>query len=285
MKRPPPTRRLRRQLLGAALLLPCGSLRLAQAQPSPAGEARDRPLRVAAATAVVDSGLARRLREALARDAGLATHWLRGPSAQVLSAVEQGGADVAIAHAPELESALDREGLVHDRRLLGRSEFVLVGPVAAKGRARGKDPLGLKGAPDVLEAFRRLAQAGPQGGIAFVSAPQGTAALTREAALWKAAGVVPQGAWYMRAEGGCAQAIQAALAHNAYLLTDRLSWAALGAKSHAVLVHGDPRLEDVYHAMRSFRSPHPAAKLFMNWLTGPTGRRVLAAGGLQTRGH
>ena len=50
-------------------------------------------------------------------------------------------------------------------------------------------------------------------------------------------------------------------------------------------MHGDPRLEDVYHAMRSFRSPHPAAKLFMNWLTGPTGRRVLAAGGLQTRGH
>ncbi|MCV4939379.1 hypothetical protein OFC17_31850, partial [Escherichia coli] len=88
---------LRRQLLGAALLLPCGGLRLAQAQPSPAGEARDRPLRVAAATAVVDSGLARRLREALARDAGLATQWLRGPSAQVLSAVEQGGADVAIA--------------------------------------------------------------------------------------------------------------------------------------------------------------------------------------------
>ncbi|MCV4784429.1 hypothetical protein OFM36_33840, partial [Escherichia coli] len=88
-------------------------------------------------------GLARRLREALARDAGLATQWLRGPSAQVLSAVEQGGADVAIAHAPELESALDREGLVHDRRLLGRSEFVLVGPVAAKGPARGKDPLGL----------------------------------------------------------------------------------------------------------------------------------------------
>ncbi len=277
--KPDPT--ARRRLIAAALLLPY-TLPAVQAQEDRPKEARRaRPLRVAAATAVVDAGLARRLQLTLARDMGLATEWVRMSSSDALRAAEQGALDMAVTHAPELELPLDREGLVHDRRLLGTTDYVLVGPVAAKGRDRGKDPVGLKGGQDVVDALRRLAAAGAEGAARVVSAGPGTGTFLREAALWKAAGVAPQAPWHTRAPGGSAEAVAAALAADAYLLIDRLSWTARGAKSHAVLVQGDARLEDAFHAMRSFRSPHPAGKLVMNWLAGPSGRRLLAAAGLK----
>ena len=45
----------------------------------------------------------------------------------------------------------------------------------------------------------------------------------------------------------------------------------------AVLVAGDPALVESVHVMRAFRVNHPAGKLFVAWIAGAKGRRVVAA--------
>jgi hypothetical protein len=45
----------------------------------------------------------------------------------------------------------------------------------------------------------------------------------------------------------------------------------------AILVEGDRGLTETVHAMRSFRSPHPAGKMFVAWIAGRRGRAVVAA--------
>ncbi|PPE68510.1 hypothetical protein C1702_16770 [Caldimonas thermodepolymerans] len=235
------------------------------------------PLLVGVATALSDSGFARHVRAALARDTGLAVTMTPGASGKLLDLLERGELDVAITHAPEIEAGLEKEGLIHDRRFIAANRFVLAGPVATQGKERGKDPLGLAGGTDAAAALARIAEAGAQGQARFVSAVDGSGAQLKEAALFRTAGVVPQGPWLLKSAGGAGETLAQAAAQGAYVLVDRGTW--LASKQRAglgVLVQDDPRLADRFHAMRSFRSHHPAARMFVDWLTGPTGRRVVA---------
>ena len=43
-----------------------------------------------------------------------------------------------------------------------------------------------------------------------------------------------------------------------------------------MLVDGDEKLSMPVHVMRSFRVNHPAGKLFVKWIAGGRGRRVVA---------
>ena len=42
-----------------------------------------------------------------------------------------------------------------------------------------------------------------------------------------------------------------------------------------MLVEGDPRMLVDVHVMRSFRVNHPSGKLFVNWVTGGQGHRIV----------
>lgn len=242
-------------------------------------------LLVGVATSLQDSGFALHIRRAIARDTGLAVDTTPGASERMLSLLEQGEVDVAITHVPQAEEALFKQGLVHDRRFVAANRFVLAGPLErspapAKGRKPPppKDPLGLMGGTDAVQALAQIAQAGAQGQAVFVAAAERSGARAKELALWQVAGTAPQGAWYQRAAGGMAETLAQANELGAYVLVDRGVWLASRQRDRlGVVVEGDARLADVYHAMRSFRVNHPAGKLFLDWLTGPTGRRAIAS--------
>lgn len=272
----------RRRLLLASVLVAAGPGAHAQ-QRRPQQEL----LLVGVATSLYDSGFARHIRLAVARDTGLAIEVTPGPSGKLLDLLERGELDVAITHAPGVEETLDKQGLVHDRRFVAANEFLIAGPVEARGKSRGKDPLGLAGTSDAVSAMAAIAAAGAQGQARFVSAVERSGAQLKEAELFQAAGVAPQGVWHMTSGGGMGETLVQAAAQGAYVLVDRGTWLASSRRRGGlgVVVQGDPRLADRYHAMRSFRSNHPAAKLFVNWLTGPTGRRAVnrAPGGFSSR--
>jgi tungstate transport system substrate-binding protein len=271
-----------RRLLLASLLC---------AAPWPIAQAQQRrpqkeQMLVGVATSLVDSGFIRHMQKALARDTGLGFQVTPGPSGKLLALLEQGELDLAITHAPEVEEGLDKQGLVHDRRFITANDFLIAGPVAPSGKERGKDALGLAGTTDAAAALALIAAAGAQGQARFVSCVDRSGAQLKEAALFKAAGVAPQGAWHLKSGGGMGETLAQAVAQGAYVLVDRGTWSAARQRGTlGVLVQGDPRLADRYHAMRSFRSNHPAAKLVLNWMTGPTGRRDVdrAPGGYRAR--
>lgn len=255
----------------------------ALAWPSFAQDASARRITVGVEADLLASGLAERLRHAVARDTGLAIAWRAGPSGLLLPQLERGELDAALTQAPELERALEKQNLVHDRRPVALTDFVLVGPAprpASKNTAAAGDPAGIAGGRDAAAALARIAAAGERGEAGFVTPGEPSGARALEQALWKAAGPQPIGPWLRTAGAGPAAVLALARETRGYAFVERGLWLALGAGSGlAVLVEGDPRLQASYHVMRSFRVHHPGGRLLVNWLAGPNGRRVVAGFG------
>ncbi len=224
------------------------------------------PLRLGVEQALMESGLAPRFQRAFGRDTGVAVQLVPGRSADLLESLERGEVDAAMTNAPELEAALEKKGLAHDRRQIAAGDFVLVGPVTGTGK-KARDPVGIAGEADVAAALARIAQAQAR----FIGAPSGCGAHLASLALWREAKVAPAAPWFVEARGN---PLTQAAAENAYALVERAVWLAQGRKPLAVLVQGDPRLATPVHVMRSFRVNHPAAKLFGQWVSGASGRRV-----------
>lgn len=257
-------------LVGFALF--AGALPIARAQQRRPGAA---PLRVGFERTLIAVGMAAAVRHGFAADTGLQAMPVAGASSELLEALERGELDVAITHAPAVEVRLESQGLVHDRRAIAHTEFVIVGPIE-----RGKDPAGVAGASDAALALARIAQSG----LPFLSLGDGSGTHLAEQALWRAASVAPAAPWYRNLDTAAGALLGQARALGAYTLIDRASWLALGEGARkrsaspvlAVLVEGDARLATAFHVQRSFRINHPAGKLFVAWLAGRAGRRAVA---------
>jgi tungstate transport system substrate-binding protein len=229
------------------------------------------PMRLGVETSLFEAGLASQLQRSLGRDTGVAVQLVPGTSAALLMALERGELDATMTNAPELETKLEKQGLAHDRQAVTVGDLVLVGPLVGKGK-KATDPAGVLREPDIAVALARLSQAQAR----FIGAPQGSGAHLAELALWRAAKVAPAAPWYIKtdAEG---DAIAQAATQEAYTLVERALWLKRSRKPLAVMVEGDPRMAVPVHVMRSFRVRHPAGKLFVQWVAGPSGRRVAAS--------
>ena len=117
---------------------------------------RGGPLRLGVDRALEDSGLARRLQHAFGADTGIAVLLVPGPALAVLEAVKNGETDAALVNAPGAEEALEKEGLVHDRRTVADERVHRRRPGAGP-RARAVAAAGAKRA--------RRARAHPRPGI------------------------------------------------------------------------------------------------------------------------
>jgi len=234
------------------------------------------PLRVGVDTALADSGLAKALQQGFGRDTGIALKLVRMPALPLLEALERGELDVGITNAVDAEQRLDKQGLVHDRQAIADGEFVIVGPPA---RGKTPDPAGIAGTRDAAAAMAKIrdaALASAPGDVTFVSAGDGSGTHTAEQAAWRAAKIAPAAPWYLNA-GSTAALPALARSRNAYALVERGAWASAGGAPLAVLVEGDPLLAEPVHVMRSFRINHPAGKIFVTWISGPKGRRIVAS--------
>ena len=259
----------RRHLLAALASTPAGAV-LAQA---PKPSERGGPLRLGADRALVESGLARSLQHAFGADTGIAVLLVPGPALAVLDALREGEVDAALLNVPDAEQALATQGLVHDRRPISQSEFILVGPAPPKP-ARGRPPPPGKSGVEALDKIRVQAYADPSS-LVFLTAGDGSGAHVAEQALWRAAKIAPSAPWYVAADPK-QPFIAQVRAKGAYAVVDRGAWAALGGAPLAVVVDGDPQLVEYVHAMRSFRVSHPAGKIFLAWIAGGRGRAVVA---------
>lgn len=227
------------------------------------------PLRVGVDPALMASGLAPAWQRAFQADIGVAVHWFAQPALPLLDALERGELDVAVSNAPDADARLDTQGLVHDRRAVAGGGFVLVGPAT---KAAGRDALAADGA----SALQKIHTACAAGAARFVSAGDGSGTHAAEQALWRRAQLAPIAPWYLTPAAD-RSLVAESRARAAYALVERGVWLAQGGGPLAIIVDADPALAEQVHAMRSFRVSHPAAKLFVAWLAGPQGRRVVAA--------
>jgi len=259
----------------ALLTMPILATRAQAQKPSERGG----PLRLGVDRALEDSGLARRLQTAFGGDTGIPVLLVPGPALAVLEALKNGETDAALTNAPAAEDALEKQGLVHGRRAIATSDFIIVGPAPA--RVRGRLPPPGRSGVEAFEQIRGQAVADPAS-VVFLSAGDGSGVHVAEQALWRAARIEPVAPWYISAEPGRSFTTQVR-ARGAYALVERGAWSALGGAPLTILAEGDALLVESVHAMRSFRVSHPAGKIFVSWIAGARGRAVVARhGGYRT---
>ena len=159
-----------------------------------------------------------------------------------------------------------------DRRKVMHNDFILVGPSA--------DFAGIRGATDVIAAFRRIADWKAK----FISRGDNSGTDQMEKSYWPLAGVSPAGQpWYVSAGLGMGEVLTMAGELQAYTLTDRGTFAAYRAKSGLqILAEGDPRMFNPYSVIAVNPAKYPdinyrGATELSDWITSAEGQQAIAA--------
>lgn len=180
-------------------------------------------------------------------------------SGRALEMLASGQADAVISHAPAREAALlEQHGGLWYRKIL-YNDFLIVGPES--------DPAGVDGITNAVEAMNRIANADAR----FLSRGDESGTHERERELWALAGSTPRADRLIIAGAGMGQTLRIANSTNAYTLTDRGTFEALGgALQLQILCSGDPRLLNTYAVLAQTTSD--AGLAFAKWLAEGVGR-------------
>jgi tungstate transport system substrate-binding protein len=253
----------RRIALAAAATLAAPAL---HAQPR--GLRAEQRLRCGAELALMASGLARALQAAFGRDTGIAVQLLAAPATALLASLRDGEVDCALCNAPEAEAVLEQQGLVHSRQRVATGAFLIVGPV-------GGAPFRSGTAAGVLA---EIANGRADAATPFLSPGDGSGVHLAEQRLWRLAGTAPQAAWHRAAAPG-RDLLDQVRDGGAWAVVERGAWIAGGGggRRTRIVAQGDAALDEPVHAMRSFRSPHPAGRLWSSWIGGGRGRAAAGA--------
>ena len=235
----------------------------------PAGGAER--LKLATTTSTENSGLLAVVLPHFEATFGCVVDVIAVGTGQALALGEGGDVDLVMVHAPDLEQAwvAARHGV--DRRTFMQNDFVILGPA--------EDPAGVAGGKDGAAALTRILERG----ATFVSRGDQSGTHHRERALWAAAGVEPAGDGYLEAGQGMGAVLVIADEKRAYTLSDRGTWLARRAQLElAVLVEGDPALDNPYSVIAVNPEHHPhvkagLARQLMDWLCGADAQARIGA--------
>lgn len=234
---------------------------------------------LATTTSTQDSGLLDSLVPRFERQCRCRVKTIAVGTGQALSLGARGDADVVLVHAPALERRYVAEGLFVNRRLVMTNEFVVVGPPA--------DPAGILRQRSLGEVFRRLGE----GAAPFVSRADSSGTNILELNQWKAAGVKPEGAWYLEAGQGMAATLRIAAEKGAYTLTDRGTFLALRqGLDLAVAFEGAPELLNIYHVMEVNAEVFPVVnreggRVFADFMLAPATQAFIKTFGVAAFGQ
>src|SRR5262245_37362708 len=229
-------------------------------------------------TSTQDSGLLDVLVPMFEKKSGLTVKTISVGTGQALALAARGEADVTLAHAPSVEKKYVEEGKMRNRRLVMYNDFVIVGPE--------DDPAKIKGLP-AAEALRRIAE----GRARFVSRGDKSGTHVLEQALWKRAGVEPEGPWYIESGQGMGATLGIANDRRAYTLTDRGTWLAFAKRiSLPILVEKDRPLLNIYSVMEVNPENGPrvnaaGGKAFADFMVAPETQAVIRTFGVEKFGQ
>jgi tungstate transport system substrate-binding protein len=191
---------------------------------------------------------------------------------QALELGANGDADVVLVHARAREDAFVEEGNGTQRYDVMYNDFVIVSPA--------DDPAGIAGMTDAAAAFAAIADAEAP----FVSRGDDSGTHTKEKAIWEAAGITPEGDWYISAGQGMGAVLTMSDELAAYTLADRATYLAMQAEGLGldILVEGDPILFNPYGVIPVNPEKHPdvnaeLAQQFVDWLVSLETQELIAS--------
>ncbi|HEX8988696.1 MAG TPA: substrate-binding domain-containing protein [Rhodocyclaceae bacterium] len=222
-------------------------------------------------------GLLKAWGEAYCRANDCRLDWIKAGTGASMKLLQTRQVDAVMVHAPEQEKAALREGWATEPTLIGSNEFYIVGPAS--------DPAALAQAADALDAYRRVAQAKAK----WVSRGDNSGTHQKEMALWQAAGLKPEGAWYIVTNDFMTASLKRAESEGAYFMTDSSTWAAEQRKLPGlkILLRGDRRLVNTYHGLLApagATAGRETAAGFVRFVASQQGQDILRAFGRAEHG-
>jgi tungstate transport system substrate-binding protein len=210
--------------------------------------AQDKSIVVASTTSTRDSGLFDYLLPIFKQKTGITVKVVAQGTGQALDTGRRGDADVVFVHAKAQEEKFLEEGFGVKRFDVMYNDFVIVGPRS--------DPAGIRG-KNVIRALEKIADKKAP----FASRADKSGTHAAELRFWKAAGIVPKGAWYRETGSGMGPTLNTAAGMGAYALADRGTWISFANRGDLeVLVEGDKRLFNQYGVMLVNPEKHPHVK-------------------------
>lgn len=220
---------------------------------------------LATTTSTQDSGLLDELTPLFQEASGCSVKTIAVGSGQALELGEKGDADVLLVHSPEAEQEYMDGGHGVSRKAVMHNDFIVVGP--------GDDPVGINGAGTAAEAFTRIAKAEAP----FASRADESGTNTKELSLWDAAGIEPNGSWYIETGQGMGETLTIASQKQAYTFSDRGTFLAADNLDLDLLVEGGKDLVNPYHVIvvEGEGVNLDCAQEYSDWIISPkTQRRI-----------
>jgi tungstate transport system substrate-binding protein len=251
------------------------------AAPAAAADKETKTVILATTTSTQDSGLLDALLPVFEKQTGFVVKTISVGSGQAIAMGRKGEADVLLVHSPADEKKLVEDGLTASRRLVMHNDFVIVGPAA--------DPAKIRGGRSSKEAAKQIADAQ----ALFVSRGDGSGTHSKEKAIWKAAGVSPEGQkWYQQTGLGMGETLNVASEKGGYTLADRGTLLARGKVrplALEILVEGEPTLLNVYHVIEVSPARWPkvnaaGAKAFADFVVSKQGQELIGKFGVDKVG-
>ncbi len=234
---------------------------------------------LATTTSTQDSGLLDVLIPVFEKKTGYFVKTIAVGSGQAMAMGQKGEADVLLVHSPDAEKKFVAEGYGVNRRLVMHNDFVVLGPPS--------DPAKIKGVKSAVEAFKKIAS----GQTLFLSRGDNSGTHAKEKALWKAAGINPEGQkWYQQTGLGMGQTLNVAGEKKAYVLSDRGTYLAMKKRLGLdILSEGDASLLNIYHVMEvnpeKFRKINTAGgKAFADFMVSPEAQGIIKTFGVDKFG-
>jgi tungstate transport system substrate-binding protein len=226
-------------------------------------------LRMSTTTSTTDSGLLDVLNPAFEKKYKVRLDVIAVGSGKALKLAENGDVDILFVHAPDAEMDFVKAGFGVDRVPVMHNDFVILGPEA--------DKAGVKKSATAVQAFQKMGA----GAAEFISRGDDSGTEKKELELWQAAGIKPEGEWYVSAGQGMGAVLEIADEKQAYTLSDRGTFISYQKKLDlAVLFEGDPALNNPYHiiAVNPQRYSHvqyELAKKYIELVTGKEGQDII----------
>ncbi len=226
-------------------------------------------IKMSTTTSTENSGLLDVLLPPFEKKYGIKVHVIAVGTGKALKLGENGDVDVVFVHDRASEGKFVADGFGVNRRDVMYNDFVIVGPP--------ENPAGIKGGEDAAEALKKISSAK----AVFVSRGDDSGTHKKELALWKAAGLKPEGEWYREVGQGRGATLLMAFEKNGYALADRGTYLAMQGKINlAILCEGDDRMFNPYGVIPVSPARHAHVKYveamtLVGWLTSLDGQKVI----------
>lgn len=232
--------------------------------------AQDRFIVVQSTTSTANSGLYDAILPQFEAISGIEARVVAVGTGQALKNAANCDGDVLLVHARTAEEAFVAQGYGVARFDVMYNDFVLVGP--------SDDPAGVAGTTDARAALAQVAAAQ----AVFVSRGDDSGTHKAELRLWAQVPDAASDSWYRELGAGMGATLNAAVAMEAYTLTDRATWLSFGNRAaHRVVVEGDPALFNQYGVIAVSPEHCPRVKAaeaqaFVEWILGAAGQAAIA---------